>query len=512
MSSPEVDVEVLVHIAAPTTAGYDNVYRAQAAATLDFVPVRRIDVGRVTWPSRRLFLVEGEEELARFRERIGEAVKRRADVEEEEEEEARPTKRACRVPIPTPTSSRRFQSSSRCSQVSTTSSANEHSSSQEPSLRLSPVRAIQLRTPRKSSQLHSEILVPQAIDRSPCLPRNPQEEEEYRSLSHAFDSFCSDLSIPDSLSQVAPSVVPRTPWFEMRADLLSPLGDHEPSQQLILESQLSQNTPSQQIRRSQRLCERHLQSTPELPSAASSQIQVPSTPHPTPISYISAFSRQIKGPVLTFATPAPDASSLVIPAHFSPVPASEISGVHSSPAQPPPFDCVCPLPTLVEPPYVIIAPLADTSSSPPQVSNSLYDLVKTQMPSKFHSRVSAITRPLCRWERGHWLVDMSIWGDPLQKVRFWRAVKDGILKGRMGCATMALETEEFADTTEMWVQGREWEAPGRREMERRGNTVKVYCWGATAEIVWCVLYIFGYHGIDGAVWVDAAGKVVVRMV
>lgn len=85
-----------MHIAAPTTAGYDNVYRAQAAATLDFVPVRRIDVGRVTWPSRRLFLVEGEEELARFRERIGEAVKRRADVEEEEEEEARPTKRACR--------------------------------------------------------------------------------------------------------------------------------------------------------------------------------------------------------------------------------------------------------------------------------------------------------------------------------------------------------------------------------------------------------------------------------
>lgn len=305
--------------------------------------------------------------------------------------------------------------------------------------------------------------------------------------------------------------MPRTPRFAVEVDLPPPPGDSRPSQQLMVESRQSENALSQQIRRSQRLRERHQQYTPELPTATSSQVQVPSTPTPTPTPYTSAFSRQSTGPVLTFAPPAPNASSLVIPAHFSPVPASEISGVHSSPIQPPPFDCVCPLPTLVEPPYFIVAPSPETSSSPPQVSDGLYQLVKLKMPGKFRSRISSITRPLCRWERGHWLVDMSTWGDPLHKTRFWRAMKEGILRGRMGCATMSLETEEYANTTQMWVQGRERGAAGRREMERRGNIVKVHCWGATAEFVWCALYIHGYHGVDGAVWVDARGEVVVRM-
>jgi len=382
----------------------------------------------------------------------------------------------------------------------------------EPSSQVSPLHPTQTRTLRKSSQLQQEILVPQTIERPPWRPQNAQEEEEYTDLAQAFDSFCSDLSVPDSQSQVQPSVVPTTPWLQASVGLLSsPREDPEQSQQTTAESRSNNNTPSQQVRRSQRLRGRHQQSAPETPGAANSLVQVPFTPQLAPISYTSAFGRQSAGPVLTFATPAPNASSLVIPAPFSPVPASEISDIRSTPVAPPPFDCVCPLPTLVEPPYIVVTPSPETSSSPPQVSDGLYQLVKTKMSGKFHSRISSITRPLSRWERGHWLVDMAGWGDPLHKARFWRAMKDGVLKGRMGCVTMVLETEEYADTTEMWVQGREWEAPGRREMERRGNTVKVYCWGATAEFVWCALYIFGYRGVDGVVWVDAAGQVVVRM-
>jgi len=92
MSSPEVDVEMLVHITAPTTTRHDNVYRAQAEETLGFVPVRRIEVGRVIWPSKRTFLVE-EDDFGRLRELTGDEAKDRT-AGKEEEKEGRPVKRA----------------------------------------------------------------------------------------------------------------------------------------------------------------------------------------------------------------------------------------------------------------------------------------------------------------------------------------------------------------------------------------------------------------------------------
>jgi len=93
MSSPEADVEVLVHITAPTTAGHDNVYRLQAEESLGFVPVSRVEVGRVIWPRTRTLMVE-EDELGRLKELTADGSKREAEAEGQEEE--RPAKRARR--------------------------------------------------------------------------------------------------------------------------------------------------------------------------------------------------------------------------------------------------------------------------------------------------------------------------------------------------------------------------------------------------------------------------------
>lgn len=99
----------------------------------------------------------------------------------------------------------------------------------------------------------------------------------------------------------------------------------------------------------------------------------------------------------------------------------------------------------------------------------------------------------------------------MHKMNFWKQIKDSILAGRLGMVMMSVETEEYGDTNERWMEGGEWTG-NRKVMEKRGNMVKVYCWGGTVEQVWCVLYVTGYRGMDGAVWVDAGGEVVVRMV
>ena len=45
------DLEILVHVTAPTSACHDAQYRAQALAALNFEPVNRINLFQLRWPS-----------------------------------------------------------------------------------------------------------------------------------------------------------------------------------------------------------------------------------------------------------------------------------------------------------------------------------------------------------------------------------------------------------------------------------------------------------------------------
>lgn len=369
-----------------------------------------------------------------------------------------------------------------------------------------------LHTPQRSAgaiprphDVGSACVVPQTVVPHAVGVPSPQiryaSREEQEEHEAAWASWCSDYSVPDSQPPA-----PASPWHPVHCA----------------------DTPCPPERN------HHLSSRADQPRPA----EPPSSPPPPPRGdeQTPAFPRLSHGPLLAFATPAPTAASLELPAGFSPVADlspqgfsaafSPMVATATTAAQThPPFDPVCPLPTLVDPPYTVSAPCPPTSSNPAQAPQALSDLVRQRLPGKFAQRRRLQTRELRRWERGHWRVDVTAWRDPARKTAFWRLLTDAVLAGRLGAATLSLETEDAAATLGRWPDGWRLQLPQQRQqrgvaegqtadvatMERRGNAVRLYCWGGTAELVWCVLYIFGYRGVDGAVWVDAAGDTVITM-
>ena len=342
-----------------------------------------------------------------------------------------------------------------------------------------------------------------------------EEEDEHEA---AWALWCSDYSVPDSQPPA-----PASPWHPVcYADTPCPPERHRhhrpsprteqpcPSERCLLGPCPSGPCPSEPPSSSPPMSQ-PLQASPD--SKEDEQ---------TPV----AFARLSHGPLLAFATPAPTAASLELPAAFSPVADLSPQGFSAtfSPTAAattaaqthPPFDPICPLPTLVDPPYAVSAPCPPTSSNPAQAPQALLDLVWQRLPGKFAQRRRLQTRELRLWERGHWRIDVAAWRDPARKATFWCQLKDAVLAGRLGAVTLSLETEDAAATLGRWPDGwRRAVASGRADvvatMERRGNGVRLYCWGGAVEPMWCVLYIFGYRGVDGAVWVDGAGDTVITM-
>ncbi|KAA8902484.1 hypothetical protein FN846DRAFT_891515 [Sphaerosporella brunnea] len=503
------NVEAAVHIAAPTSVACDNVYRQQADATLQFEPAARVKIGSISWPLRPTFIVDEDDrkELASWGPVTVSPPLKREKPEDFHDAPEEGSKRHSRPrlgsvwPVPTPSSS----------------------GAVVPVTPIHPrpqilVPRTELRTPDRSSgilsaekQHGSEILMPETDRRelSPqplrsCLPQTQAEFDEYKHLSQAFGSFLSVSSIPDSQpSQIPASRVPPAAVFVTDT----------PTASFVPE------TPIPQARNPQSATGRL---PPLLASASQPQsqllIECQSTPTPLPSTAhgyalpTPAPPRFSSGPVLVYSTPAPTTSSLELLPGFTPTAASQASDDSQYPP-PPPFNVASPIPMLVGPPYMIAAPPPATSSKPAQIPALLVEVVQKNVPGKFMAHLESMTRPLRRWERGYWRVDMSSWMDPQHKVMFWNITKDNILTGRFGMSAMVLETEEYQDTEGMWTDLQDLgKGERRREMERRGNLVRVYCWGGTAEMVWCVLYITGWRGLDGTVWIDAGGEEVVRMI
>ena len=344
-----------------------------------------------------------------------------------------------------------------------------------------------------------------------------EEEGEENEHKAAWASWCSDYSVPDSQPPA-----PASPWHPVcYADTPCPPERHRHH---LPSPRTEQPCPSEPCPSQPCLSEPCPSGPPSSPPPMSRPPQASPDSKEDEQAPV-AFARLSRGPLLAFATPAPTAASLELPAAFSPVADLSPQGFSAtfSPTAAttaaqthPPFDPVCPLPTLVDPPYAVSAPCPPTSSNPTQAPQALLDLVWQRLPGKFAQRRRLQTRKLRPWERGHWRIDVAAWRDPARKATFWRLLKDAVLAGRLGAVTLSLETEDAAATLGRWPDGwRRAVAEGRADvvatMERRGNAVRLYCWGGTVEPVWCVLYIFGYRGVDGAVWVDAAGDAVITM-
>lgn len=146
---------------------------------------------------------------------------------------------------------------------------------------------------------------------------------------------------------------------------------------------------------------------------------------------------------------------------------------------------------------------------------------------------------------------MSRWGDGRDKVHFWNGMRDLVLNGKIGWVTLRLEAA--ADMEERLGRGRVWrkmkprgvaaegsrrhwkdddgkedreDEDGDRDGDRDddswhfahdwsqepggGNVVRVYCFGGATKPVWANLYTFCFKRVQGLVWIDAAGKEVLR--
>ena len=131
----------------------------------------------------------------------------------------------------------------------------------------------------------------------------------------------------------------------------------------------------------------------------------------------------------------------------------------------------------------------------------------------FTPQVVLQTRQPAVSERGHWRVDMASFNEE-RKIGFWGFLDLYISAGNAGWGVWcALEGRE---EREEWKERRRerGEGAGEGEAEEEESVVaRIYCWGEIVGEVWNVLFLASRRRIQGtgACWVDAEGKVVVRM-
>lgn len=101
-----------------------------------------------------------------------------------------------------------------------------------------------------------------------------------------------------------------------------------------------------------------------------------------------------------------------------------------------------------------------------------------------------------------------------RKIGFWHFMERYIKEGNAGWGVWcALEGREEREEWEEWRRER-GEGAAEDEADREESVVaRIYCWGEIVGELWNVIFLASYRRIlgTGACWVDAEGKVVVRM-
>lgn len=225
-----------------------------------------------------------------------------------------------------------------------------------------------------------------------------------------------------------------------------------------------------------------------------------------------------------YAPPAPT------PLHLDPLSPSQLLASHPSTASSlplthlPPFSPPLhlpkppPLSTLVPRPHAILPPDLcpnEVNTDPLQVTSYLARLEEKPHTWVPYFKPVVRRRELRDWERGCWVVDLSAssssspslgfpgglagastarWQGRREKIQFWDKLRGNVLEGRLGMVGVFLGSED----------GEGAEAEG-------GDTVKVYCWGKVAELVWAFLFVISDRRTKvGLRWVDAGGQVVIQ--
>lgn len=112
------------------------------------------------------------------------------------------------------------------------------------------------------------------------------------------------------------------------------------------------------------------------------------------------------------------------------------------------------------------------------------------------------------------------------KAKFWAFLEEIVGKGQVGWGVWCVLDDEGEDEVQECQDPREREGVRHREekagaAEQEGSAsptanrtiAKILCWGEIAGEIWNVLFIGLHRQVvgTGVCWVDAEGKVVVRM-
>ncbi|KAI9819585.1 MAG: hypothetical protein M1827_007035 [Pycnora praestabilis] len=159
-------------------------------------------------------------------------------------------------------------------------------------------------------------------------------------------------------------------------------------------------------------------------------------------------------------------------------------------------------------------PLTSTTSFKTHITPTLETLASTlDISKRFHPQHT--TRPLRLLERGHWFLDVSAWDFGVRS-RFWAFLEDIIGDGRAGWGVWCVRDvgREHGEGHKDDVYGRADQAgEGSKGDEKERRFVRVYCWGEVVGHIYLLLFLASNRQIKGkgAVWIDGGGEVVVRM-
>jgi hypothetical protein len=156
-------------------------------------------------------------------------------------------------------------------------------------------------------------------------------------------------------------------------------------------------------------------------------------------------------------------------------------------------------------PKQILPPKPPTSSTPVSEATFITDILQSLANQeelwKRYNLNHQQSRPISRFERGHWRLNARNW--PLHhQIKFWRQLMQFVGNGRVGLATSCFrQVDDAADGA-----------------ERSLGIVKVFCWGEIVMHVWLFLYTLTRSdmsrselGHEIAAWIDVDGITVVTV-
>ena len=150
------------------------------------------------------------------------------------------------------------------------------------------------------------------------------------------------------------------------------------------------------------------------------------------------------------------------------------------------------------------------------VTPALRHLADTSAVAKCFAPCST-TRETDRLERGHWLIENPTWPIQLQ-IDFWTFLEKFLHSGAAGwgvwCTRENGDEIRFSSDPSPAESKLENHPPCSRRTDTQGlGAVRVYCWGEIVEHIYLLLYVASSSKVrkHGLRWVDAEGKVVVKM-